>query len=89
MTSLDHNLAFAPATELREMIAAGQITSVELTELYLSRIERLDGAAELVPDADAGDCAGAGAARGRGDCPRRKPWTASRSARIAKRPSDD
>lgn len=43
MPGLDDNLAFAPATELRELIANRQITSVELTELYLSRIERLDG----------------------------------------------
>ena len=43
MPDLDDNLAFAPATELRELIANRQITSVELTELYLSRIERLDG----------------------------------------------
>ena len=43
MPSIDQDLAFTPATELRDLIAAGQITSVELTELYLSRIERLDG----------------------------------------------
>ncbi len=43
MTSIDHDLAFAPATELRDLIADGQISSVELTELYLSRIESLDG----------------------------------------------
>ena len=43
MPNVDQNLAFAPATELRELIASKQITSVELTELYLSRIERLDG----------------------------------------------
>lgn len=42
MPNLDENLAFAPATELRELIADKQITSTELTELYLSRIEALD-----------------------------------------------
>ena len=42
MPNLDQNLAFAPATELRALIADGQITSTELTELYLSRIEALD-----------------------------------------------
>ncbi len=43
MAGIDQDLAFAPATELRELIVDEQITSVELTELYLSRIERLDG----------------------------------------------
>ena len=43
MTELDQDLAFAPATELRDLIADKQITSVELTELYLSRIDALDG----------------------------------------------
>ena len=42
MPTLDENLAFAPATELRGLIADKQITSTELTELYLSRIEALD-----------------------------------------------
>jgi aspartyl-tRNA(Asn)/glutamyl-tRNA(Gln) amidotransferase subunit A len=40
---LDENLAFTPATELRDLIAAKAISPVELTELYLDRIERLDG----------------------------------------------
>ncbi len=43
MTNTDQDLAFAPATDLRDLISIRQITSVELTELYLSRIERLDG----------------------------------------------
>ena len=43
MPCIDQDLAFAPATELRDLMADKQITSVELTELYLSRIERLDG----------------------------------------------
>ncbi len=43
MPDLDEGLAFAPATELRDLIADRQATSVELTELYLSRIEKLDG----------------------------------------------
>ena len=33
MTNIDQNLAFTPATELRELIASGEITSVELTEM--------------------------------------------------------
>ena len=43
MTNIDQDLAFTPATELRELIASGEITSVELTEMYLSRIDSLDG----------------------------------------------
>ena len=42
MPNLDENLAFASATELRDLIADKQITSTEITELYLSRIEALD-----------------------------------------------
>ena len=39
---IDEDLAFAPATELIALIAAKQVSPVELTELYLDRIERLD-----------------------------------------------
>ena len=39
---VDDNLAFAPATELRRLIASRQVSPVELTELYYRRIERLD-----------------------------------------------
>ena len=42
MPSIDEDLAFAPATELRALIADGRVSPVEITELYLSRIERLD-----------------------------------------------
>ena len=42
MPNLDTEFAFAPATELRDLIADKQISSRELTELYLSRIEALD-----------------------------------------------
>ena len=36
------DLAFTPAWQLRDWIAAGQISPVELVELYLRRIEALD-----------------------------------------------
>jgi Asp-tRNA(Asn)/Glu-tRNA(Gln) amidotransferase A subunit family amidase len=36
-------LTDASATELLRLIASGQISPVELTELFLDRIERLDG----------------------------------------------
>ncbi len=39
---MDENLAFAPASEHRELIASKQISPVELIELYFSRIEKLD-----------------------------------------------
>ena len=42
MPSIDDNLAFAPASELRDMIADKQVSPVELTELYFERIDRLD-----------------------------------------------
>jgi aspartyl-tRNA(Asn)/glutamyl-tRNA(Gln) amidotransferase subunit A len=38
----DADLAFKPATEIRSMIAAKQISSVEITQLYLDRIDALD-----------------------------------------------
>lgn len=39
----DNDLCYLSATELGDRIAAGQISSVEATEAYLERIERLDG----------------------------------------------
>ena len=39
----DRDLAFAPASEHKKLIAGKQISPVELTELYLRRIEGLDG----------------------------------------------
>ena len=39
---IDDDLAFAPATELLELIASKRVSPVELTELYLRRIDRLD-----------------------------------------------
>ena len=40
---LDEEMAFAPATEHLKFIANKQVSPVELTELYLQRIEDLDG----------------------------------------------
>ena len=42
MPKTDENLAFAPASELRALIADKQVSPVELTELYFDRIDRLD-----------------------------------------------
>ena len=39
---IDNELAFAPATDLLELIATKQISPVELTKLYYSRIDTLD-----------------------------------------------
>ena len=39
---LEDDLAFTPALELRELITTKRVPPVELTELYLRRIERLD-----------------------------------------------
>jgi aspartyl-tRNA(Asn)/glutamyl-tRNA(Gln) amidotransferase subunit A len=40
---MDEDLAFAPALTLSEKVAAKEVSPVELTELFLRRIERLDG----------------------------------------------
>ena len=40
--SNNEDLAFTSTTELRALIAAGEVSPVEVTELYLSRIDRLD-----------------------------------------------
>ena len=39
---MDNDIAFAPAKELRTLIATGQVSPVEATEQYLRRIESLD-----------------------------------------------
>ena len=39
----DIDLAFAPASELRELIISKQISPVEVTQMYLNRISELDG----------------------------------------------
>ncbi len=39
---MDNELAFAPATELRRLIDAKEVSIVELTELFYQRIQRLD-----------------------------------------------
>ena len=39
---VNDDLAFAPATELLELIATKKVSPVELTELYFDRIDRLD-----------------------------------------------
>ena len=42
MPNIDENLAFAPASDLRALIADRQVSPVELTALYFERIDRLD-----------------------------------------------
>ena len=39
---MDDQLAFSPSTELRDLIASKQVSPVEVTELYFSRIDRID-----------------------------------------------
>ena len=39
---VDENLAFTPALELRELIRSKEVSPVEITELYLNRIDKLD-----------------------------------------------
>ncbi|MGQ4809425.1 Acylamidase [Candidatus Entotheonellaceae bacterium PAL068K] len=67
----DEQLAFTPASELAQLIANKQVSPVEMTELYLARIERLDGQLHsyltLTQDAAMRDARAAEAAVVRGD----------------------
>ena len=47
------DLAFRPATELARLIAQGEVTSKQLVELYLERIDRLNGDLNAVVTVDA------------------------------------
>ena len=38
----DRNLSFTPAWELRELLGSRKVSAVELTELYLRRIEKFN-----------------------------------------------
>ena len=68
---MDPELAFTPATEIRRMIAAGEISSVELTELFYQRIDelnpRLSAYLALCPDQALSDARAADEAVRRGD----------------------
>ncbi len=44
----DEDLAFLPVTELAPMLRTGQVTSTELTRIYLDRIEKYDPALRCV-----------------------------------------
>ena len=39
---VDERLAYAPASDLLELIAAKQVSPVELAEMFFERIDRLD-----------------------------------------------
>ena len=68
-----HAIPFRSATELAALIRERQISSLELTRLYIERIERLDSAINAVPvrifDRALADAAAADAALARGDAP--------------------
>ena len=49
----EQQLAFAPAWQLAAQIAAGQVSSREVLELYLTRIDRYNGAINAVVTVDA------------------------------------
>ena len=89
MPNLDNNLAFAPAHELADMIADKRISSVELTELYLSRMERLDGQLNSyltpTPEIALEQARKVDEATAQG----REPGRASRIADFDKGPADD
>ncbi len=67
----DRQLAFTPAWKQRDMIAAGEISPVELTELYLRRIDslnpKLNAYLTVVGDMAMADAKEAEAAAQRGD----------------------
>ena len=42
MAEIDENLAFEPATRIGELIKSKELSPVEITKLYLERIEKLD-----------------------------------------------
>ncbi len=42
MAEIDQNLAFEPATIIGELIQSKELSPVEITKLYLERIEQLD-----------------------------------------------
>ena len=67
----DGDLAFTPASRLLEMMDAGEVSSVELTEMYLRRIEefnpRLNAYLTVSPDEAMAQAREADAARARGD----------------------
>ena len=42
MAEIDQNLAFEPATKIGELIKSKELSPVEITKLYLERIEKLD-----------------------------------------------
>jgi amidase len=47
------DLHFLPATELTRMLAAGEVSSVELLDHFLDRVARLDGPVNSVVALDA------------------------------------
>lgn len=67
----DADLAFAPASQLLEMMDGGEVSSVELTELYLRRIEefnpRLNAYLTVSADEAMAQAQEADAARARGE----------------------
>lgn len=70
---MEQELAFAPATELRQLINARQVSSVELTELFYRRIEalnpRLNAYLTLCPEPALAAARAADAATDRGEPP--------------------
>ncbi len=70
---MNQELAFASAIELRQLLGSGQVSSVELTELFLQRIEelnpQLNAYLALCPDQALAAARSADAATQRGETP--------------------
>jgi amidase len=90
MSSVD---PFASATELLAALRAGHVTSSDLTELYIRRIERHDGRLNAVPVRDftrareQARAADQGAARGGGGALAGLPMTIKESFNVAGLPT--
>ena len=66
---MSDELAFTPALELAERVRGGDVTPVELTQLYLDRIERLDAQLNAYVTVDAAGALAAAARAVPGDAP--------------------
>ena len=89
MPGSDANLAFTPATELLTLISNREVSSTELTELYLGRIEEFDpqlnAYVTVTPEFALEQAAKADEAT----AARQDSRTAARITDIPERPSDD
>ena len=51
---MNEDLAFIGALKLRSLVESKQVSPVEVAEMYLARIDRLDPQLQFVPHGDGG-----------------------------------